>query len=241
MAIGHGIRLIRAGVADAVVVGGADAGSAELVKAMYRNLGAMSPSGQCRPFDVARDGFMPGEGAGILVLERAELARARNAPILAYAAGYGATSDAFHLTKPDPAGQQAALTAAMRDARLAPEDIVYVNAHGTGTPQNDSIETEVLAETFGDRGAAVPISSTKSAIGHLQGAAGAVEAIAALEVLRRNVAGPTVGLTDPDPALALQNLPTASTSLPPSENGRAAVLSNSFGLGGHNATLALTL
>ncbi|WP_083709299.1 beta-ketoacyl-[acyl-carrier-protein] synthase family protein [Williamsia sterculiae] len=238
MAIGQGVRMIRSGHADAVVVGGADAGSARLVRAMYRNLGAMSPTGRCRPFDVDRDGFLPGEGAAIMVLENAELARARQAPVLGSVLGYGSASDATHLTMPDQSGQERTVSSALADAGLEPEDIAYINAHGTGTRHNDVIETAALAAVLGKSGDDIPMSSVKSAIGHLQGAAGAIEAIATLEVLRRGVVAPTVGLRTPDPELSLHCLPSVATPLDPGCTSFAG-LSNSFGLGGHNATLLL--
>jgi 3-oxoacyl-[acyl-carrier-protein] synthase II len=197
---------------------------------------ALSDSGISRPFDARRDGFVMGEGAGILVLEDAESAAARGATVLGEILGYGATSDAHHLTAPMPGGEGAAkaITAALRDAGLEPEDVSYVNAHGTSTPLNDRSETAALKSALGAHAARIPVSSTKSAIGHLLGAAGAVEAVATVLALGDGIAPPTVGWEEREEGLDLDYVPDSDRPL----DGRVAI-SNSFGFGGHNAVLAL--
>jgi 3-oxoacyl-[acyl-carrier-protein] synthase II len=239
MAIGAGVRMIRAGLADAAVVGGADAGMPDIVRALYANLGAMAPSGICRPFDRRRDEFLPGEGAGVLILENAAKARARGALILGEIIGYGAGSDAHHLTMPHQPGQVRAINAALDDAAIEAGQIDYVNAHGTGTRLNDSTETAALKEVLRGHAPHVPVSSLKSAIGHLQGGAGAVEAIASLATLRDRVVAPTVGLEEPDEELELDNFPMRAQPLLAAPATPLIALSNSFGLGGHNACLLL--
>jgi 3-oxoacyl-[acyl-carrier-protein] synthase II len=181
-----------------------------------------------------------GEGAGVLVLENGEAARARGARVLAIARGYGATSDAFHITAPPANGEgaAAAITRALEDAELTPDDLVYVNAHGTSTPINDRAETAALKTALGERAKTIPISSTKSAIGHLLGAAGAVEAVATILALRARVLPPTLGLEEPDPELDLDYIPNIARTLD-LDGRRAIAISNSFGFGGHNAVLCL--
>jgi 3-oxoacyl-[acyl-carrier-protein] synthase II len=239
-AIGAAARAIAAGDCDAVVTGGAEAAHTDLAHAAFASMDALSSSGISRPFDARRDGFVMGEGAGILVLEDAELAERRGAPILGELLGYGATSDAFHLTAPqaDGAGAARAIALALADAGLTPADVDYVNAHGTSTPLNDAAETAALHAALGDHAQRVPVSSTKSVIGHLLGAAGAVEAVATVLALRERVAPPTVGWEQRDPDLDLDYVPDGPRPLT-SANGRAVGLSNSFGFGGHNAVLAL--
>ena len=238
-AIGAGIRMIRSGEVDAMIVGGAEGSLGGLVDATYRVLGATSPSGHCRPFDRRRDGMVPAEGAGILVLERASAARARGATVLGEILGYGAGNDAHHLTVPDVAGQVRAMRAAITDAGVEPEHIDYVNAHGTGTLLNDSIETSALKTVLGAHAYATRVSSLKSAIGHLQGAAGAVEAIATVGALRSGVASPTLGLEQPDAELDLNYVALRSQPLANTPGRSPVAMSNSFGLGGHNACLVL--
>ena len=239
-AIGAAARIVAAGDADAVVTGGSEAALTPLARAAFGALDATSESGISRPFDARRDGFVMGEGAAILVLEDAEAAADRGATVLAEVLGYGATSDAHHLTAPDPegAGAAAAIRAALDDAGIAPEAIDYVNAHGTSTPLNDRSETEALKAALGDHAHTVPVSSTKSAIGHLLGAAGAVEAVATVLALRDRVAPPTLGWEERDEGLDLDYVPGSARPLATS-NGRAIGLSNSFGFGGHNAVLCL--
>jgi 3-oxoacyl-[acyl-carrier-protein] synthase II len=244
-AIGTATRMIEAGDADGVVAGGAEAAMSGLAVAAFAAMGATSPSGVSRPFDKRRDGFVMGEGAGVLVLEDAEAAERRGAPPLGEVLGYAATSDAHHLTAPEPSGADAAraITLALQDASLGPGGIDYVNAHGTSTPLNDRSETESLKTALGDDARRVPISSTKSAIGHLLGAAGAVEAIATVEALRRRAAPPTVGWEQRDEGLDLDYVPGEARPLA-ATNGdgeRPLVgISNSFGFGGHNAVLCLS-
>ena len=235
-AIGAATRAIQCGDAEAVVTGGSEAALTPLARAAFSALDALSPTGISRPFDARRDGFVMGEGAGVLVLEDGERARARGAEVLAVVRGVGATCDAFHLTAPreDGAGAAAAITAALADAGVAPSDVAYVNAHGTSTPLNDRAETNAIKAALGDRAARVPISSTKSAIGHLLGAAGAVEAIATIQALRAKVAPPTLGLEQPEEGLDLDFIPGSAREL----DGTIGV-SNSFGFGGHNAVLVL--
>jgi 3-oxoacyl-[acyl-carrier-protein] synthase II len=239
-AIGAATRMIQAGDADAVVTGGAEATLTPLARACFAAMAAMSPTGVSRPFDARRDGFVMGEGAGILVLEDAEAAAARGATILGEIRGYGSTSDAFHLTAPEPEGRHAAdaIVAALRDAGVTPEEIDYVNAHGTSTPLNDASETAAIKLALGEHAASIPVSSTKSAIGHLLGAAGAVEAIATVLALRERTLPPTIGLDEPDPELDLDFVPRVARDFKP-RNGHPIALSNSFGFGGHNVVLCL--
>jgi 3-oxoacyl-[acyl-carrier-protein] synthase II len=240
-AIGAATRVIQAGDADAVVTGGGEATLTPLARASFKAMGAISPSGVSRPFDARRDGFVMGEGAGVLVLEDAEKAAERGATMLGEVRGYGSTSDAYHLTATHPAGLQAAgaIRAALADAGLSPADVDYVNAHGTATELNDASETNAIKLAFGEELAhGVPISSTKSAIGHLLGAAGAVEAIVTLLALRERTLPPTVGLEQPDPELDLDYVPVTARPLQP-RGGKPIALSNSFGFGGHNVVLCL--
>jgi len=239
-AIGAALRMVQYGEADAVVCGGSEAALVELSIASFAALDATSTTGISRPFDALRDGFVMGEGAGILVLERADLAEARGARILGELAGYASTSDAHHITAPHPDGEGAAraIALALRDAGLSPEDVDYVNAHGTSTPLNDKAETMALKRALGEHAGRIPISSTKSAIGHLLGAAGAVEAVATVLALRDRVAPPTLNYLQPDPELDLDYVGEGTRPL--DVNGRAPVaISDSFGFGGHNAVLVL--
>jgi 3-oxoacyl-[acyl-carrier-protein] synthase II len=245
-AIGAAVRMIEAGETDAVIAGGAESAIAGVAVAAFAAMGATSPTGVSRPFDARRDGFVMGEGAGVLVLEDAEKAAARKAEPLGEILGYAASSDAHHLTAPEPSGRDAAraIELALSDAGVSPADLDYVNAHGTSTPLNDRSETEALKAALGDEEAhRVPVSSTKSAIGHLLGAAGAVEAIATVESLRRGLAPPTVGWEERDPELDLDYVPGEARSLERRGNGngdgRLVGISNSFGFGGHNAVLCL--
>ena len=240
-AIGMAIRAIRYGDAVAVVTGGAEAALTPLSRAAFGALDALSTSGISRPFDARRDGFVMGEGAGVLVLENGEAARARGARILAVARGYGATADAHHLTAPAPSGEgaAAAIARALEDAGAQPADVVYVNAHGTSTPLNDRAETIAVKMALGEHAAKVPISSTKSAIGHLLGAAGAVEAIATILALRDKLIPPTLGWAERDGDLDLDYVPDRARALELRDGQRPLAISNSFGFGGHNAVLCL--
>lgn len=241
-AIGSAMRMIQYGDADAVVAGGAEAALTTFASASFAAMQALSPTGTSRPFDARRDGFVMGEGAGVLVLEEAGAARARGAKILGEAAGYGSTSDAFHLTAPEPSGRPAAraIELALRDAGLEPDEIDYVNAHGTSTPLNDAAETSALKLALGDeRAHQIPVSSTKSAIGHLLGAAGAVEAVATVETLSTRVIPPTLGYEVPDPELDLDYVPGEARPMIARNGGPPAAISNSFAFGGHNVALVL--
>jgi 3-oxoacyl-[acyl-carrier-protein] synthase II len=232
------MRLIERGAVDGCVVGGSEAGATPLGIAAFAAMGATSKLGISRPFDRLRDGFVIGEGAGVLVLESAASAAERGAPVLGRMTGYGATADAYHLTAPDPDGDGAAraIAAALRDAGIEPGEVAYVNAHGTSTELNDRSETEALKRAFGERAGSIPVSSLKSSIGHLLGAAGAVEAVATVQALDRAIAPPTINLTDPDDGLDLDYVPGEARPL--ESNGRPlAAISNSFGFGGHNVVL----
>ncbi len=240
-ALGCALRMLQGGEADAVVAGGSEAGLTPLARAAFSALDALSKSGVSRPFDARRDGFVMGEGAAVLVLERSGSAGARGARVLGTIRGYGASSDAYHLTAPreDGAGQADAMTAALADAGVAAEEIDYVNAHGTSTPLNDRAETRAIKLALGEHAGEIPVSSTKSAIGHLLGAAGAVEAVATLLALRGRIAPPTLGWSERDEDLDLDYVPGAAHPLRVAEGRPALALSNSFGFGGHNAVLCL--
>jgi 3-oxoacyl-[acyl-carrier-protein] synthase II len=240
-AIGAAMRAIQVGDADAVVTGGAEAALTGIARAAFGALDAISASGVSRPFDARRDGFVMAEGSGVLVLEDAERAERRGAPILARLRGYGTTCDAHHLTAPraDGAAAAAAITAALADAGLTPADVDYVNAHGTSTPLNDRAETLAIKRALGDRAHEIPVSSTKSAIGHLLGAAGAVEAVATVLALRERIAPPTLGLSESDPELDLDYVPGVARALTVRDGDSVVGVSNSFGFGGHNAVLVL--
>jgi 3-oxoacyl-[acyl-carrier-protein] synthase II len=241
-ALGSAMRMIQCGDADAVLAGGSEATLTEFAFGGFNAMQALSPTGISRPFDARRDGFVMGEGAAMLVLEEASAAEARGAAILGELAGYGSTSDAYHLTAPDPDGGPAAraIELALSDAGAAAPDVAYVNAHGTSTPLNDPAETAAIKRALGEEQARrVPISSTKSAIGHLLGAAGAVEAVATLQVLRTRVIPPTLGYEVPDPACDLDYVPGEARPLIADGDAQPLALSNSFAFGGHNVTLAL--
>jgi 3-oxoacyl-[acyl-carrier-protein] synthase II len=241
-AIGCALRMIQYGDADAVVSGGSEAALTAFGMGSFTSMQALSPTGICRPFDARRDGFIMGEGAGVLVLEEESSARARGARILGEVAGYGSTSDAYHLTAPEPNGESAAsaIELALRDAGIDAGQLDYVNAHGTSTPLNDAAETRALKRALGEAEARrIPVSSTKSTTGHLLGAAGAVEAVATVETLRTRVIPPTVGYEVPDPELDLDFVPGEARPLIVSNGHPPAAISNSFAFGGHNVTLVL--
>jgi 3-oxoacyl-[acyl-carrier-protein] synthase II len=239
-AIIAGARVIRSGEADAAIVGGAEAATTDFTRAMFASSGALSPTGKSVPFDRTRDGFILGEGAGVLVLEEAEIAQARGARMLGEILGYGVTSDHHHLTAPEPSGARAAaaVRAAMADGGIDASDVAYINAHGTGTRLNDITEATALRLALDEAIADIPISSTKSYVGHLLGAAGAVEAIATLQALRYRTAPPTRGLTEPDPALGPLTHVRTALPLAPTADGWVG-LTNSMGFGGHNVTIAI--
>jgi len=236
-AIGEAMHLIRRGDADVVIAGGAEAAILPVAVAAFNVMGAIStrneePERASRPFDRTRDGFVMGEGAGILVLERLEHARARGARIYAEVVGYGTSADAYHITAPLENGEGAALAMrrALADAGLSPRDIDYINAHGTSTPLNDKSETQAIKAVFGEAAYDVPISSTKSMIGHLLGAAGAVEAIVCIRAITDGVIPPTINYEHPDPECDLDYVPNVARRRPV-----RTAMSNSFGFGGHNA------
>src|SRR5438874_2659340 len=240
MAIGDGYDAIRLGRAEVMLCGGAEAGISELSLAGFAALRALSrrnqdPARASRPFDADRDGFVMGEGAAVLVLEEAEHARARGATVYAELAGYGMSSDAFHMTEPDPhgMGQARAVASALADAGLGPDDVDYVNAHASSTGIGDATETAALKRALGEEKArSIPISSIKGATGHCLGAAGAVEAAATVLALRDDVVPPTINYETPDPQCDLDYVPNDARRLPV-----RVAMSNSFGFGGHNAVL----
>jgi 3-oxoacyl-[acyl-carrier-protein] synthase II len=239
-AIGAAKMMIESGLVDAVVTGGSEAALTPLSNAAFSALDALSVKGISRPFDKDRDGFVMGEGGAIIVLEASDKAAERGAKVLGTLRGYGASADAFHLTAPDKTGggPSRAMKAAMKDAGITPDDIVYVNAHGTSTELNDAAETMALKLALGDRAYQIPISSLKSSIGHLLGAAGAVEAVATILALRDRIAPPTLGLEHPSEGLDLDYVPGSAKPL--EIDGKPAIaLSSSFGFGGHNAVLCL--
>jgi len=240
-AIGTALRMIQHGEAEAMVTGAAEAPLTPLSRACFERMGAISPTGVSRPFDNRRDGFVMGEGSGVVVLESGDAARARGARILGTVRGYGSTGDAHHITAPHAEGRGGAraMQVALRDAGVDPEEVDYINAHGTSTQLNDRAETRALKTVFGVRAGSIPVSSTKSAIGHLLGAAGAVEAVATVLALRDRVAPPTIGWEEAEEGLDLDYVAGSARALEMS-NGRPPVaLSNSFGFGGHNASLCL--
>jgi 3-oxoacyl-[acyl-carrier-protein] synthase II len=239
-AIGDAFHLIRNGLADAMLAGGTEAPLCELSFAGFCNMKAMStrneePEQASRPFDQQRDGFVMSEGAGVLFLEELDSALRRGAPILAEVVGYGLSSDAYHITAPDPEGMGAyrAMEAALKDAGLPPTEVDYINAHATGTALGDAAETAAIKRVFGKHAYKLAVSSTKSVTGHLFGAAGGVEAIAAVKALQEGLLPPTINLDAADPDCDLDYIPHASRT----QDIRIA-LSNGFGFGGHNAVLA---
>ena len=239
-AIGDAFRLLQQGHADAMVCGGAESAITPLGVAGFASAKALSfrnddPATASRPFDAERDGFVIGEGAGILVLETLDHAQARGAEILGEVVGYGMTCDAHHITSPIPGGLGGAraMSLALSDAGLKADDIDYVNAHGTSTPANDSNETAAIKTALGERAKAIPVSSTKSMTGHLLGGSGGIEAVAAVLALQNGVVPPTINHQNPDPACDLDVVPNQAR-----EQIISTALSNSFGFGGHNVCLA---
>lgn len=240
-AIGLAARMIQYGDADAVVAGGAEATLTDFGFGSFNTMQALSATGISCPFDARRDGFVMGEGAGVLVLEEYEAAMARGATILGEVAGYGSTSDAHHLTAPEPTGRPAAqaITLAIQDAGLTPAEISYVNAHGTSTQLNDAAETSALKLALGEHAYKIPVSSTKSATGHLLGAAGAIEAVATVQALNARLIPPTLNYEVPDPDLDLDYVPGAPRELVLAGGEPPVALSNSFAFGGHNVSLLI--
>ena len=238
-AVGEAARIIQRGEADVMLAGGAEACIVPLAMAAFNVMGALStrnelPQQASRPFDQERDGFVPAEGAALLVLEELAQARARGAHIYGELVGYGASADAFHISMPaaDGAGAVLAMERALADAEMAPVEIDYINAHGTSTTLNDREETTAIKTVFGEDAYRVPVSSTKSMHGHLLGAAGALEALLSLKALTANLLPPTINYQTPDPDCDLDYVPNEARSAQIS-----TVMSNGFGLGGHNATL----
>jgi 3-oxoacyl-[acyl-carrier-protein] synthase II len=241
-AVGEAFRLINRGDADVMLAGGCDSRLDPHLMVAYTAMKAVSvslrpPSEVSRPFDAQRDGFVLGEGAAVVVLESYRRARRRGATIYAEITGYGSSFDAFGITRPEPEGKGAALSmsAALREARLDPSRIDYINAHGTSTRLNDLMETVAVKRVFGHRASKIPMSSQKSMIGHLIGASGAVEAAATALSLRQGVVPPTINLATPDPACDLDYVPNTSREMP-----LETAISNSFGFGGQNASLVMT-
>ena len=239
-AIGDAFRLVQRGYAQAMICGGTEAAVTPLSLAGFAACKALStrnddPAQACRPFDRDRDGFVMGEGAGILILEELEHALSRGAKIYAEIVGYGMTCDAYHITSPVPGGEGAAraIQLAMKDANITPDQISYINAHGTSTPANDSTETAAIKTALGEHAYKAAISSTKSMTGHLLGGSGGIEAVATVLAVANDRLPPTINLQNPDPACDLDYVANQSR-----EKTVEVALSNSFGFGGHNVTLA---
>ncbi|HEX2498203.1 MAG: beta-ketoacyl-ACP synthase II [Actinomycetes bacterium] len=242
-AVAYGLNMIRSGRVDVVIAGGTEAAIHPLPLAAFANMMALSrrndePARASRPYDKARDGFVLGEGAGIVVLESADRAARRGARIYAEVAGAGLTSDAHHIAQPDPVGVGAtrAMKEALADANLRPDQIVHINAHATSTPQGDVAEALAIRNALGEAAQGAMISATKSMTGHLLGAAGAVEGIATILALHHRLAPPTINLDDPDDEVRLDVVRGEPRALP---DGTIAALNNSFGFGGHNVAVAL--
>ncbi|MGQ9675698.1 MAG: beta-ketoacyl-ACP synthase II [Chloroflexota bacterium] len=238
-AMGEALEAIRRGAAEVMITGGSEASICEFALAAFCVMRALStrnddPKRASRPFDRDRDGFVPSEGCGVLILESLEHALRRDAPILAEVVGYASTCDAYHVVAPEPNGEGAArvMELALKDAGLKPTDVDYINAHGTSTPLNDKTETLAIKRVFGDYAYRVPISATKSMIGHLIGAAGPVEAVACIQTINDCIIHPTINYETPDPECDLDYVPNVAR-----EARVDVALSNSFGFGGHNASL----
>ena len=236
-AIVEGARLLRSGEAPAAVVGGSEAANSTFTQAMFSSAGAISPTGQSRPFHAQRDGFVLAEGAGVLVLETEDSMKSRGGNAIAELLSWGTTTDAYHLTAPNPYATQAAaaLKTMLASGQIRPDEVGYINAHGTGTALNDTTEATALRQAFGKHASSIPISSTKSVLGHLLGAAGSVEAIITLLAASRRQIPPTAGLNDVDPRLRDLNLIRRSESM---RAGARVTVTNSMGFGGHNVALA---
>jgi 3-oxoacyl-[acyl-carrier-protein] synthase II len=237
-AIGIATRLIQIGDVDMIIAGGTEASITPLTISGFANMKALSrnPDNQTasRPFDKNRDGFVMGEGAGIMVIESEEHAKNRHAEILGEIAGYGSTNDASHITQPQKEGAVLAMKKAIQDAGLSPVNIDYINAHGTSTPLNDKNETNAIKDVFGDHAYSLKISSTKSMTGHLLGASGSIEAIASVKAIEHNLAPPTINYVTADPDCDLDYIPNTVQQFPID-----TVISNSFGFGGHNAVILI--
>lgn len=245
-AVGYGVDMIRSGRADVVIAGGTEAAILPVNLAAFSVMRALStrndqPERASRPFDKGRDGFVLGEGAGIVVLESAAHAAARGATVHAVAAGVGYSSDGYHIAHPDPTGSGVvlAINRALADATIAPDQVAHVNAHATSTPEGDGVEALAIATALGPVAGDVIVSSTKSMTGHLLGGAGAVETVAAVLALRDRVAPPTINLDDPEDDVTV-TIATEQRQLRPRGTAPMAVLNNAFGFGGHNVCLAFT-
>ncbi|NLJ83628.1 MAG: beta-ketoacyl-ACP synthase II [Halanaerobiaceae bacterium] len=241
-AIGEAMEMIKRGDADIMIAGGTEASITPSALAGFGNMKALSsrnaePERASRPFDAGRDGFVIGEGAGILILEELESARKRGARIYAELLGYGSTGDAYHMTQPSPGGEGAsrAMEAAIRKAGIARDELDYINAHGTSTPLNDKLETNGIKSVFKDHAYKLMVSSTKSMTGHLLGAAGGIEAVICAKALEEAIIPPTINYENPDPECDLDYVPNEAREYP----GIRYVMSNSFGFGGQNACLVL--
>lgn len=239
--IGEAFNFVRCGKADVMVTGGAEASITPLAIAGFCSMKALStaneePARACRPFDIHRDGFVMGEGSGIIILEELQHALGRGAKIYAEVIGYGSSADACHMVQPDSEGRGAALAFrnALQDAGISPEEVDYINAHGTGTSLNDQVETMVIKEVFGSHACQLAVSSTKAATGHMLGAAGAIELIASTLALRDNIIPPTLNLENPDPLCDLDYVPGQAR-----KRELKVAMSDSLGFGGHNAALII--
>ncbi|MEL6109592.1 MAG: beta-ketoacyl-ACP synthase II [Planctomycetota bacterium] len=240
-AMGEALRSIRLDETDLVITGGSEAALTRMGLAAFQNMKALSmrndePTKASRPFDAGRDGFVLGEGAGLLVFEELEHAKARGAKIYGEVLGYGTTSDAGHITAPDPEGTGAAraMSEAIADAGVTPEQIQYINAHGTSTPLGDKAETKAIKKVFGDAAYAASVSSTKSMLGHSLGASGGIEAIICCKSIETSIIAPTINLDDPDPECDLDYTPNTA-----GQRDIQVAMSNSFGFGGHNACIVV--
>jgi 3-oxoacyl-[acyl-carrier-protein] synthase II len=238
-AMGDALRSVRLGETDVVITGGTEAAITRMGLAAFQNMKALStrneePAAASRPFDADRDGFVLGEGAGLLVFEELEHAKARGARIYAEVLGYGTTSDAGHITAPDPEGKgaAAAMRAAIKDAGVSPENVDYINAHGTSTPLGDKAETQAIKAVFGDHAYKMKLSSTKGSLGHSLGASGGIEAVISCKTIQDSLIAPTINYTRPDPDCDLDYTPNVAAKCEVN-----VAMSNSFGFGGHNACI----
>ncbi|RRJ96310.1 beta-ketoacyl-[acyl-carrier-protein] synthase II [Opitutaceae bacterium TAV4] len=238
-ALGEAMHMVRRGDVDVMIAGGAEAAVTPFAFASFCSMKAMStrnddPATACRPFSLGRDGFIMGEGAGVLVIESLEHARKRGARIYCELGGYAATADAHHITMPDPEGKGLgmAMTRALKSAGIAPDEVDYINAHGTSTPYNDKFETLAIKRVFGDHAKKLAVSSTKSMTGHLLGAAGGIESIISVKTITSGIIPPTINLNEPDPELDLDYVPNQAREKPVK-----VVLSNNLGFGGQNAAV----
>ena len=238
-AIGIAYKMIKHGEIKAMIAGGSDAAVTPIGVAGFQQAGALSrnpdPQKASRPFDARRDGFIMGEGAAVLVLENLDFARQRGAPILAEVVGYGATSDANHITQPAANGEPAVKAIGLALANINPDNVDYINAHGTSTPLNDLSETRAIKKAFGEKAYKIPVSSIKSMVGHMLGAAGALEAIVCCKAIESGIIPPTINLEYPDPECNLDYVPNKSRTV-----DIKLTISNSFGFGGHNSVLAIS-